>query len=338
MIRTIRRRRALLAAAAATPAALLPLPLPRPSAFAQSAAGFSARSITWVVPFAAGGITDTASRTLAQHMGQTLGQQVVIENRPGAGGTIGAEFVARSAPDGHMMLYGSQGPMASAVTMYPGLRYDPRRDFAPVHGIGASPHLIVTNPNRPWRSLAEMVAAARARPEGLTYASVGVGTSPHLAAETLMRAAGIQMVHAPYANGTQGLNDVIGGRVDAMWDYPLTSLPHVRDGRLRALAVTDKERVKLAPEVPTVAEAGVPGAELVPWAGLFVPARTPRPVILRLSAAMRAAMADPKVQAFFDGTATVLWPEIGPEELGSFLEGEIPRLAEIIQRSGARPG
>jgi tripartite-type tricarboxylate transporter receptor subunit TctC len=291
-----------------------------------------------VVPFAAGGITDTAARTLAQHMSGTLGQQVVVENRPGAGGTIGAEFVARSAPDGHTMVYGSQGPMASAVTMYPTLRYDPRRDFAPVHGIGASPHLIVANPGRPWRTLAEMVAAARARPDGLTYASVGVGTSPHLAAETLMRAAGISMVHAPYANGTQGLNDVIGGRVDVMWDYPLTSLGHVRDGRLRGLAVTDRERVRLAPEIPTVAEAGVPGAELVPWAGLFVPARTPREAILRLSGAMRAAMADPKVQAFFDGTATVLWPEMGPEDLGAFLAAEIPRLAQIIERSGARPG
>ncbi len=322
-------RRAMLAA----PAALL---LPRP-ALAQGGA-FPSRSMTWVVPFAAGGITDTAARTLAQHMSGTLGQQVIVENRPGAGGTIGAEFVARSAPDGYTMVYGSQGPMASAVTMYPTLRYDPRRDFAPVHGLGSSPHLVVANPNRPWKTLAEMVAAAKAKPDGLTYASVGVGSSPHLAAETLQRVAGISMVHAPYANGTQGLNDVIGGRVDVMWDYPLTSLAHVRDGRLRGLAVTDKERVKLAPEIPTVAEAGVPGAELVPWAGLFVPARTPRGAILRLSAAMKAAMADPKVQAFFDGTATVLWPEMGPEELGAFLNAEIPRLAQIIERSGARPG
>jgi tripartite-type tricarboxylate transporter receptor subunit TctC len=321
-------RRALLAA----PAALL---LPRPG---LSQAGFPARSIVWVVPFAAGGITDTAARTLAQHMSGTLGQTVVVENRAGAGGTIGAEFVARSAPDGYTLLYGSQGPMASAVTMFPNLRYDPRRDFAPVHGLGASPHLIVSSPNRPWKSLSELVAAAKAKPDGLTYASVGIGSSPHLAAETLQRVAGISMVHAPYANGTQGLNDVIGGRIDVMWDYPLTSLPHVRDGRLRGLAVTDKERVKLASDIPTVAEAGVPGAELVPWAGLFVPAGTPRPVIERLSAAMKAAMADAKVQAFFDGTATVLWPEIGPEEMGAFLAEEIPRLARIIERSGARQG
>jgi tripartite-type tricarboxylate transporter receptor subunit TctC len=303
-----------------------------------AAQGFPTRPVTWVVPFAAGGITDTASRTLAQRMGQALGQPVVVENRPGAGGTIGAEAVARAAPDGHTMLYGSQGPMASAPAMFPNLRYHPQRDFAPVHGIGASPHLIVANPARPWRSLAELVAAARARPDGLTYASVGVGTSPHLAAETLQRAAGVSMVHAPYANGAQGLNDVIGGRVDLMWDYPLTSLPHVREGRLRALAVTDARRVALAPEVPTVAEAGVPGAELVPWAGLFVPARTPPHAVARLAAALREAMGDPQVRAFFDGTATVLWPEMGPEELRAFLAEETPRIADIIARSGARAG
>ncbi|MFC7476379.1 Bug family tripartite tricarboxylate transporter substrate binding protein [Dankookia sp. GCM10030260] len=318
-------RRALLAAPALLPGL----------AAAQS---FPARTITWIVPFAAGGITDTSARTLAQRMGVSLGQSVVVENRPGAGGTIGAEAVARSTPDGYTLLYGSQGPMAAASAMFPALRYDPQRDFAPVHGLGASPHLIVAAPDRPWRSLPDLVAAARARPDGLTYASVGVGTSPHLAAETLQQATGIRMVHAPYANGTQALNDVIGGRLDVMWDYPLTSLGHVREGRLRALAVTDSARVRLAPEVPTVAEAGLPGAEAVPWAGLFVAARTPPEAIARLAAAMREAMGDRRVQEFFDGTATVLWPQMGTPELRAFLAEEVPRVAGLIARSGAKPG
>ncbi|WP_431267050.1 tripartite tricarboxylate transporter substrate binding protein [Dankookia sp. P2] len=207
-----------------------------------------------------------------------------------------------------------------------------------MHGLGASPHLIVSGTGRPWRSLQDLVAAARARPEGLTYASVGVGTSPHLAAETLMQATGIRMIHAPYANGTQGLNDVIGGRVDVMWDYPLTSLAHVREGRLRALAVTDAARVRLAPEVPTVAEAGLPGAEAVPWAGLFVPARTPPEAVARLAIALREAMGDPRVQGCFDGTATVLWPRMGTAKLRAFLAEEVPRVAGLIARSGAKPG
>lgn len=303
-----------------------------------AAQGFPNRTITWVVPFAPGGITDTSARTLAQRMSQSLNQSVVVENRPGAGGTIGTEVVARSAADGYTMLYGSQGPIAAAPTMFPGLRYDPQRDLAPVHGIGASPHLIVTSPARPWRSLKELVNVARGRPDGLTYGSVGVGTSPHLAAETLLQAADVRMVHAPYANGTQGLNDVIGGRLDVMWDYPLTSLPHVREGRLRALAVTDSQRVALAGEVPTVAEAGLPGAEFVPWAGLFVPARTSTGVVRRLAGAMREAMSDAKVQEFFNGTATVLWPMMGPDQLQTFVADEMPRIASLIARSNLRGG
>lgn len=303
-----------------------------------AAQGFPSRTITWFVPFAPGGITDTSARTLAQRMSQTLNQSVVVENRPGAGGTIGTEAVARSAADGYTMLYGSQGPIAAAPAMFPGLRYDPQRDLAPVHGIGASPHLIVTSSARPWRSLKEMVDAARGRPDGLTYGSVGVGTSPHLAAETLLQAADVRMVHAPYANGTQALNDVIGGRLDVMWDYPLTSLPHVREGRLRALAVTDSQRVALAGEVPTVAEAGLPGAEFVPWAGLFVPARTFTEVVGRLAGAMREAIGDAKVQEFFNGTATVLWPMMGPDQLKIFVADETPRIAGLIARSNVRSG
>ncbi|WP_165838855.1 Bug family tripartite tricarboxylate transporter substrate binding protein [Roseicella frigidaeris] len=305
---------------------------------ARAETGFPTRPLTWIVPFAAGGITDTTARMLAQRMGAHLGQPVVVENRPGAGGTIGAEAVARSAPDGYTLLYGSQGPIAAAPAMLRNLRYDPLRDLTPVHGLGASPHLIVSAPQQPWRNLMELVAAARARPEGLTYASPGVGTSPHLAAEVLMQATGTRLVHAPYANGTQALNDVISGRVEVMWDYPLTSLAHVREGRLQALAVTDAQRVRLAPEVPTVAEAGLPGAEALPWAALFVAGRSPEGAIARIAAALRAAMAEPRVQEFFDGTATVLWSEMDALALRRFLAEELPRVAGLIARSGAQPG
>ena len=296
------------------------------------------RGLTWVVPFAAGGITDSSSRVVAQKLSQILGQPVVVENRPGAGGTIGAEAVARAAPDGYTLLYGSQGPIAAAPALFPNLRYDPKRDFIPVQGLGASPNMVVTSPGRPWRSMAELVAAARDRPETLTYASSGIGTAPHLAVELLQQATGTKLIHAPYANGTQAVNDVIGGRVDVMWDYPLTCIPHVRDGRLRALAVTDRTRVRLAPEIPTMAETGFPEAEFLHWAGLFVPAGTPAPIVARLAEALRNSMQDQRVQDFFDGTATVLWPEMGPDGFRSFLEAEWPRIATLVARSGARPG
>jgi tripartite-type tricarboxylate transporter receptor subunit TctC len=322
-----------LAASGATP--------PRDAAHAQAGAGapaFPTKPITWVVPWAAGGITDASSRIVAQRMGQILGQTIVVENRPGAGGTIGTDSVLRAPADGHTLLYGSQGPIAAAPNLFPHLRYDPLRDFEPVHGLGASPNMIVCNPQRPWRRLAEVVEAARGAPETITYGSPGIGTSGHLGAEMLQQATGVRLTHAPYANGTQALNDVIGGRLDLMWDFPLTSIPHVREGRLRALAVTDEHRVALAPEVPTTAESGVPGVVMVAWAGLFVARGTPPEAIARLAAATREALADPKVVEFFNGTATVLWPEMGTDRFRAFLAEEVPRIAALIRRAGARAG
>ncbi len=325
---TTRRRRLLLGGFS------LPAVLP----FRGSAQAFPARPVTWVVPFSAGGITDTSSRVVAQRMGALLGQPVVVENRPGAGGIVGAEHVARAAPDGHTLLYGSQNTHAVAPAMQPGLRYDPRRDFAPVHGLGHSPNLLVTGAVRPWRTLVEFVEQARERPDALAYASTGVGTSSHLLAALLQSAAGIRLTHVPYASPATALNDLIAGRVDAMFDFPLTSMPHVREGRLRALGLTAETPVPIAPGVPSLAAAGVSGVEMVPWAGLFVPARTPPQVVARLEAATKAALKDQAVREFFEGTGTVLWDDVGAEALGRFLADEIPRARDLVIRSGARAG
>lgn len=326
------RRRALLARGLAA-APLLALGRP---GLAQ--AGFPARPVTLVVPFAAGGITDTGARVIAQVMGRVLGQTVVVENRPGAGGTIGTEYVVRAPADGYLMLYGSQGPISAAPSLFANLRYEPLRDLAPVHGVGASPNLIVSAPAKPWRSLAELVEAARRAPETITYGSSGVGTSLHLGGEMLQQVTGVRMVHAPYANGTQAVNDLIAGRIDVMWDFPLTAGPHVRDGRLRALAVTDTKRVLLVADVPTTAEAGVPGVEMLAWAGHFVPRGTPPEVVARLAVATREALDDPKVVAFFDGSGIPLWPEMDTRRFAAFLAEDAPRIAQLIRRSGARAG
>ncbi len=329
MTRPMPDRRGLLAAGAA----LAALPLRR-----ARAADWPTRPITLVVPFAAGGITDAAARIVAEPMGRLLGQPVVVENRPGAGGTIGTESVLRAAADGHTLLYGSQGPMAAAPALFPKLRYDPLRDFVAVHGLGAAPNLIVCHPSRPWRTLRDLVEAARQAPERIVYGSSGIGTSPHLGGELLQQATGVRMTHAPYSNGTQALNDLIGGRIDVMWDFPLTSVPHVRDGRLRALAVTDETRVPLAAEVPTTTEAGVPGVVMLAWAGLFAARGTADAIVPRIAAAARTALDDQRVVEFFNGTATVLWPHMGTERFRGFVAGEVPRIAALIARSGARPG
>lgn len=312
----------------------LGLPALRPSHV--SAQAFPSRPISWVVPFGPGGITDTSSRIAAQKMGALLGQPVVVENRAGGGGIVGAEYVARTAPDGYTLLYGTQNTHAVAPAMQAALRYDPQRDFAPVHGLGASPNLLVTGGDRPWRTALEFAEHARRRPDTLSYASTGVGTSSHLLMVLLQGAAGVRLTHVPYANPSAALNDLIAGRVDAMFDFPLTSMAHVREGRLRALGLSSEGPVPIAPGVPSLAAAGLPGVEMVPWAGLFVPARTPAPVVVRLQEATRTALRDPAVREFFEGTGTVLWHDMDAEALGRFLADEIPRARDLVIRSGAR--
>jgi tripartite-type tricarboxylate transporter receptor subunit TctC len=323
------RRRALLGVLATT--AVLPLALPRRS----RAAAWPDRAVVWVVPFGPGGITDTMSRTVAQHMARSLGRPVLVENRAGASGIIGAESVARAAPDGYTILYGTVGTQVVQPALNPAVRYDAGRDFGPVHGLGASPNMLVVPASRPWRDLAGLVAHARRHPGALNYGSSGIGTSPHLCAVLLEQQAGIEMTHVPYANGSQAVTDLIGGRLDLLFDFPISAMPHVREGRLRALGVTDTERPAIAPEVPTMAEAGVPGVELTSWAGLFVPARTPGAVVGRLAGAAAEALRDEQVATFFRGTATTLWPEMGPEQLGAFVAAEAKRIRELLTRINA---
>ncbi|KAA2212846.1 Bug family tripartite tricarboxylate transporter substrate binding protein [Teichococcus oryzae] len=313
------------------------LALPATSLGHASAQDFPARSLTWVVPFPPGNIADAASRVIARRMGQALGRYVEVENRPGAGGTIGTETVARAAADGQTLLYGGLGPIAAAPHFFPNLRFDPMRDLTPVHGIGASPCVIIVGRQRPWTTLGELAAAARARSDGLVYASPGVGTVPHLAAEVFQEVANLRLLHVPYVNTTQMLNDVMDGRVDVSWDFPLTAAPQMRDGRLRALAITDFDRVRIASGVPTVAECGFRGAEMRGWAGVFAPARTPSPIVASLAAALRETLLDPMVQEHFNGTGTVLWPDMGTKPFRAFLAEELPRVASIIARARASP-
>ena len=292
------------------------------------------RPITWVVPFGAGSITDSTSRVVAQRMSELLGQPIVVENRAGASGTIGTEAVARAAPDGHTLLYGTVGTHAVQPLLNPALRYDPVRDFLPVHGLGASPNMLVVPVSRPWHSMAELVAHARANPDALTYGSSGVGTSLHLCAEMLQADTGIRAVHAPYVNGTQAMADLMAGRIDFMFDFPVTSMPHVQGGRLRALAVTDAARVATAPQVPTTAEVGFPKVALTSWAALFAPARTPAPIITRLAAACAGALRDQRVVTYFRDSGSALWADAGADEIRQLVADDRERIRQLLQRAG----
>lgn len=312
--------------------ALLAAPLLLP---ALARAAFPERALSWIVPFGPGSITDTSSRLIATAMGQALGQTIVVENRPGAGGSIATEAFARTAPDGYAVLYGTTGTHAVQPVINRNVRYDAIADFTPVHGLGASPNLLVVAPGKPWRAMAELVEHARRHPDTLNYGSSGTGTSLHLCGELLARETGIRINHIPYTVGAQALTDLLGGRLDFLFDFPLTSLAHVREGRLRPLAVTAPQRLAPAPEIPTTAEVGFPSVVLSSWAALFVPARTPPELVARLEAAATVALRDPRVVEYHAQSATALFPEMGAAGLAAMLRADIPRLRALLERTQA---
>ena len=324
---TIGRRAVLLGAVAGAGA------LARPGAVRAQEGWAPTRPVTWIVPGGPASVLDVGARAIAQKMSPVLGQQVVVENRTGAGGTIAAEVAARAAPDGHTVFYGNFAVFGIAPFLYRNLRWDARRDFAPIHGIGASANIVVACPDRPWKTVQELIAFSRANPGRITYAG-GVGSGQHMAAELFLTVTGLQWTFVPYANTVQALTDIAAGRVDLIFDYPLSSLPFVRDGRLRALGINALERLAIAREIPTLDEQGVKGAELLGWAGLYAPARTPQAAIAKLAEAVRVALRDPEIIELFNSTGTILWPDVDAPKLARALEEEIPRMQALIARTG----
>lgn len=294
---------------------------------------FPNRPITWVVPFAPGGITDTTSRIVAEEMGKALGQTVLIDNRGGGGGTVGTEQVARSKPDGYTMIYGTQGTMAANVTLRKNLSYDPLTTFLPVHLVGESPNLFVAFHGAPYNTVQEFIAYAKANPGKVTFSSSGVGTATHLVAELFKTVAGIEMQHVPYRGSAPALNDLIAGRVDVMFDYPVSVGPHVDAGKLKVMATTAPDRLKAYPDVATMAEVGMKDMTTQSWSSIMVPAGTPSPVVDRLAAAAHAALTSERVRTHFEkiGTRTMT---LQKAEMIPFIEKEIVRWRDVIERAG----
>ncbi|MGH6714115.1 MAG: Bug family tripartite tricarboxylate transporter substrate binding protein [Bradyrhizobium sp.] len=297
-----------------------------------SAEEFPTRPITWVVPFAPGGITDTTSRIVAEEMAKTLGQTVLIDNRGGAGGTVGTEQVARAKPDGYTMIYGTQGTMAANVTLRKELSYDPLKSFLPVHLVGESPNLFVAFEGAPYKSVPEFIAYAKANPGKVTFSSSGVGTATHLVAELFKTVTGIEMLHVPYKGSAPALNDLIAGRVDVMFDYPVSVGPHVEAGKLRVLATTAPERLSAFPKAPTMAELGLKEMTTQSWSSIMVPAGTPAPIVDRLAAAAHAALTSERVRTHFErvGTRPMMQQKA---EMIPFIEAEIKRWGDVIERA-----
>ncbi len=304
-------------------------------ALAAAAQPYPSRVVRLVVPYPPGGTTDILARQIAQRVSMEWGSQhMIVDNRAGAGGNIGTALVAKSPPDGYTLVFGSSSTHAINGALFKEIQFDPIRDFEPVTLAASSPAVLLVSADMPARTLAELIALAKSKPGELTFASNSTGSSNHLTGELLKRAAGIDMLHVPYKSATAAATDLMGGRVSLMFVNATTAVPHVRSGRLRALAVTSERRVPALPDVPTMVESGLAGFVVTPWWGIFAPAGTPRPVIDRLHRDIVAALRTKELTDFFAGQGTDIVGNT-PEQFGAYVRREVVRWGEVVRASGA---
>ena len=300
------------------------------AAFAQ---GYPAKPVKVVVPYPPGGPTDIVARVVSQKLSEQTGQQFLVENRPGAGGNIGAEAVAKSPADGYTLLVATTAH-AINPSLFKSLSYQLLKDLVPVSQLTSGPLVIVVNPALPAKSVAELIALAKAKPGTLNFASSGNGQSTHLSAELFNSMAGVKMNHVPYKGSAPALTDVMGGQAALMFDTMLSAMPHVKSGKLKALAVTSAKRSPAAPDLPTVAESGLPGYEAIAWNNLLAPAGTPKDVIAKLSAELKKVLDQPDVKERFGAQGfAAAWTT--PETSTAFMQSEVEKWAKVVKASGA---
>ena len=326
-------RRKLIQASAAS--ALAPVLVGRTaSAQTSSPQGWPVRFVKLVVPFTPGGGIDGVGRIVGARLSEMWGQQVVVENKPGAGGNIASEYVARSAPDGYTMYITAAG-LALNRYLFPSINYDPVADFAPVTLICLFPNMLVVPNSSPLRSVTDLVAEAKHNPGKITFASPGHGSSPHMSGELFKYLAKVDLTHVPYRGAAPAITDILAGRIDTYFAVMASGLPLVQNGQLRALGVTTAERVQAAPQVPTIAEAGVPGYDTSSWFAFFVPAKTPPEIIRKMRADTAAVLAEPPIKAKLDQLGLI---PVGstPEELGAHLKAEMEKWAPVIRAAAIK--
>ena len=304
-------------------------------AAAAEIADYPSRPVRWIVPFAPAGPTDLMSRAVAEKLTQRLGQQFVVDNRAGAGGNIGAEVVARSAPDGYTLMIGHVGTHAINAALYPKLAFDPIKDFTPITLIATLPLALVIHPSVPAKDAKELIALAKARPGQLNFASAGNGGPTHLTGELLKTSAGIDIVHVPYKGNAAALLDLTAGRVQMMFSNLLTSMPHVRAGKLRAIGISSGKRSPQAPDLPSIAESGIPGFNAVPWYGVLGPAALPRHIVAKLNMEISRALALPDMNERFVAQGIDLQSST-PQEFGALIKSEAVKWRKVVKDAGAK--
>ena len=305
-----------------------------PSSFAQS--NYPNKPINFIVPYGAGGGADSRSRQIAQKMSVILKQSIIVDNKPGAGGNIGTEFISRAAPDGYTIGMGNFAPMAVNKTLFGNLRYDPETDIIPIVLIEKGPLVLVVNPSSPYKTVQDIVAAAKAKPGILTFSSGGIGGSHQLSAELFEQNAGIEMIHVPYKSGSAGLTDLMAGNVTMMFDQMYSAMPSIKAEKLRAIAITSKKRSPLLPNIPSFSEIGYPKVEVLNWQGLIAPKGTPKAIIDQLNAAANEALKDPTLRELMLSQGN----EIGggsPAEFAALVKSESAKWSAVVKAANIKP-
>jgi len=317
--------------------AMLSLTLASGAVFAQAnpAQGYPNKPIRMLIGFPPGQATDVLNRAVALELGKLYGQQVVVDNKPGAAGIIATEMLVKSEPDGYTIIGTSSGPLAVNPSLYSKLPYDVQRDIALVAGIGVVPYAIVVNPKSAVRSIPDLIAAAKANPGKMNYGSGGNGVTNHLATEVFKIAANVNLVHVPYKGGPAALTDLVGGQIDVMFETVAGTIGFIKDGRLRAIAVSSATRSSALPDVPTISESGLPGFQAVAWVAMAAPGKTPRPIVNKLNADVNRILQMPEIKTRWLGLGTD--PMImTPEQLTEFTKSETAKWAQAVKVSGAK--
>jgi len=296
---------------------------------------FPSKPAKLVVPFPPGGPLDTTGRAIAQKLGEAWGQSVIVENKPGAGGNIGADFVAKSPPDGYTIVMGALSTHAVNPSLYPKMPYDAKKDFAPITLVAITPNVLVVNPSLPVHSVKELIAYAKAHPGKLSFGSGSIGSAGHLAGELFKVDTGVDMVHVPYKGAAPAMQALLAGDTQIMFDNLASAMSQVKAGKLRALAVTTAQRSKLAPDLPTMAEAGVPGFDISTWFGLLAPAGTPPDVIAKWNAGVTKILSSPAMRERLEAQGAEAAPDT-PQQFARFIDRELVKYAKIVKASGAK--
>ena len=305
-----------------------------PASFAQS--NYPNKLINFIVPYGAGGGADSRSRQIAQKMSVILKQSIIVDNKPGAGGNIGTEYISRAAPDGYTIGMGNFAPMAVNKTLFGNLRYDPETDIVPIVLIEKGPLVLVVNPSSPYKTVQDIVAAAKAKPGILTFSSGGIGGSHQLSAELFEQNAGIEMIHVPYKSGSAGLTDLMAGNVTMMFDQMYSAMPSIKAEKLRAIAITSKKRSPLLPNIPSFSEMGYPKVEVLNWQGLIAPKGTPKVIIDQLNAAANEALKDPALRELMLSQGN----EIGggsPADFAALVKAESLKWSAVVKTANIKP-